>query len=188
MFEAISPARTGFMDVCDLTPPVLLVEAVRDLLTPEDLLARDLLPSPEVIRPEIIFNVGALFQLRSEVQHLKLLPIKDTISHEYYNSLDREKLLEELLRDVIQDEVLVVADNQYPYLLPAGIKQEIIWVADERIRSLHVAHFVARLLVSRNQSIDDIILFERPAFAKSLMVKGSFKQMRHVHLWTRNVN
>ncbi len=177
--------RIGFRDVRHEDPNGLLVERIRELMTPLALLESKEVDLPEIIRPENIESVADLFARRDDIRDLKLLPIKDVKSHDHYNSLDRMKLLEELKRDIIQDDVLVLADNLYPYALPPGVNQEILWVAHNDITEMHVALFLGKVFTLRGQNLDEVILFERPLGSESKMVRGSFKHMRHVHVWTK---
>jgi hypothetical protein len=156
------------------------------LMTPAELLEREIFDRPFVITPEEFTSFEELLSVREEIRNLKLVPIKDDYMHDLYNSIDKEELLEEV-NSYTSDSNLTFIQNQYPYWLSSDVNQSLIWIKDG-VRPLEITSFLARLIFRLDVSPDEIILFERPSNTKSVLIKGTFPAMRHIHLWTKKKN
>lgn len=125
-----------------------------------------------------------LFRDRFKVRDLELLPLKDDKTHDLYNSLDRE-MLAGIVRNMMRDEKLALAPNLYPYDLPSGVDQSILWIANPDESRASILAFIVNAAKRFEISLDDLILFERPVGNMSRLIKGTLPQIRHVHFWNR---
>jgi hypothetical protein len=80
---------------------------------------------------------------------------------------------------------IALAINLYPYALPEDVRQDIIWLQDTQTPKKEIFQFMDRVMSLRGLKVDDVIIFERPLKTRSLLVKGSFPEYRHVHFWNR---
>lgn len=153
---------------------------VDDLMTPVELLRLVEHAPARKILPDIAMCFDDLLKLREEIRNLRLLPVKTDEQRAAYKLVDKQKELDEL-------ELVKFArflPNKYPYLLPPDVNQELIWVRDFAHEEV-VRVFIRNVLHLRRVPLSEVILFERPLQTETLLVKGTFNLMRHIHCWTR---
>lgn len=152
-------------------------------LTPNSVLSDcENLPDAVKILPDVISSFADLCAKRDEIKHLRLLPVKQSKDREFYRSFDKQELLRDLLIQ-IGDNKFLLAENRFPYFLPPGIRQYLIWVKDPNETREEVVKEIARCLEQLNCSVEHSIFFERPLNCTKMLVRGTFPQLRHIHLW-----
>jgi len=164
-------------------PSKIRVSDLHKKMTPKSLLMQKEFERPYVITPEEFPSFEYLFEHRNEIKNLKLVPVKDDTQHNLYNSLDKKELENEV-NSYLEDSDVTCTDNLYPYWLSSDIKQSLIWVK-EGVTELQVLFFISKWMSLSEVSMSEIILFERPINTKSILVKGTFPAVRHIHVWTK---
>ena len=81
-------------------------------------------------------------------------------------------------------ESLVLAPNLYPYWLPEGIEQRILWIADREAPHSELVKFITAASAKLGYLPHDLVMFERPLGNKTKLVKGTLPQIRHLHYWS----
>jgi len=162
-----------------------LLSVVDKLLTSEDTLKRAEFELPKVIHPNIYRSFNALMMYRDQIRDLELVPVKDDVLHESYNAIRSDPKLVTDIIELLGEDDLMLAPNKYPYHLPPGVDQLILWVKHFETSRQKIVDFLARTMAFLEIEHDDIILFERPVRNKSKLVKGTFPAVRHVHVWVR---
>jgi hypothetical protein len=149
------------------------------LFTPPELLELSELPEARKILPDVCGSFDELYELREEIRLLRLLPVKAQADREQYKSLNQAVLLEELVAE-LGDRKLALLPNRFPYFLPPDVNQRLLWVAGAATNDeLHS-------FIVREVNDDRVIVFERPLNAVTPLVKGTFKHLRHLHVWTKS--
>lgn len=161
------------------------VAEVSQLMTPNRILTSSVFDAePEVITPATIPDADTLLRRRNDVRDLKLLPVKNHEIHELYNSQrDDPKLVDEI-KGYLDGEPMVLAPNKFPYRLPPGIEQYLVWI-DTSFDYLDVEGFIACCLKYFNVTPNELILFERSLTTTAKLVKGTFRSVRHIHFWIK---
>jgi hypothetical protein len=157
---------------------------IQNLMTPQEILEKDIFEEPYIILPEDFKRFNDLLKYREEIRTLKLVPFKEKVMHEKYNSLDKGQLFTEV-QQYFFDKNIVVKDNLYFYLLPYDCTQQLIWIKDKSISTQEIVEFISSVIEENHLNLNDIILFERPLGIKAKYIKGTFPQIRHIHFWTR---
>lgn len=159
------------------------VIAIRDLMTPPEIVNAETFQfEPEVISPTTAPDAAALLRRRADVRNLTLLPVKEHVMHETYNSQRNDPRLVEEIIDYLGGEPYAIADNKFPYRLPPGIEQYIVWINPQR-NAGGVDFFMAECLSHFNLTTDSLILFERSSKTSMKLFKGTFKSFHHIHFW-----
>lgn len=161
-----------------------LIEEVTSSMTPSEILDLTEFPRPEAIHPLRYPSFSALLRERIRIRNLELLPVKSDEQYHFYHAQPKEELFRGVLT-FLGESNLALAENQFPYCLPEDIEQYIVWLKDPTLEPSRVHQFITRVMQKYSLGIDDVILFERSLQTKSLLVKGSFPDFRHVHFWTR---
>ena len=154
---------------------------VTGLMTPKELLAKQEFEKPLIIHPNQFNSFDLLVEYRDEIQNLKLVPVKDTVLHQKYNSLNKEDLVKGI-QDQLADNQMVFSVNEYPYWLSEDVDQRIVWIK-EGTEEDAVVDFISKSLTLLDT--DETVLFERPMGIKSLLIKGTIPHFRHVHVWIK---
>lgn len=152
------------------------------MLTPSELLLMDEFPDAKMITPEICGSFDSLLPYKEDIRLLKLLPIKTDEMRAQYLA-DRGHLLGNLITMMGGKNVMYMI-NDYPYFLPKDINQGIIWIADDT-KDDEVISFIDVFLKKNEVDPSKAISFERSMTAKTKLVRGTFKSMRHIHMWTQ---
>lgn len=145
------------------------------LLTPKCILEKEDFDQPYVILPNDFKSFDDLYELKHLIRDLKLVPIKSDDIHKKYHSVNKEDLLNSI--DFGKSNV-ILRENEFPYLLPKDISQNIIWIKENTAQEE-----VLKFIIDKISKIDKVILFERPLNIKIKLIKGSFPHIRHIHLW-----
>jgi hypothetical protein len=153
------------------------------LLTPRGVLEQRDFPRPFVIRPIEFPSFEKLLEHRDEIRDLKLVPVKDEVTHVIYNNQKKEDLLKDVL-DWMRDSKTLIMPNQFPYWLSDDVNQSLLWVK-EGATDDDVFEFLRDCAYHFQLDLDRVIMFERPLNVTSTLVKGTFPQMRHIHLWRK---
>lgn len=158
------------------------ISALLSLFTPSEILEQKSFERPEVITPMSYPSFGDLLTQRSRIQRLQLVPVKDDYQYQRYHSQPYEQLISDI-KSRLSDQDLVISQNDFPYFLPTDVKQNIIWIKEFSTIGRSIAIFIANLLQERNIPIENVIIFERPLNTSSPLIRGTVKQIRHMHLW-----
>lgn len=153
-------------------------------LTPRHVVEGEDFSEPRVIT-ERYFNFNNLVASRCSIRDLRLVPLKEETLHGEYNALSRQTLLDGIVQQM-GSEKMILAENQYPYVLPSDTIQSILWVREAHTERHEIVRFLSRLAYVYGLDDLDVILFERPPSSRSKFVKRSFPLMRHIHVWVRN--
>ena len=156
-------------------------ERLRRKMTPDYILAAKNFPSPKLISPNHLCCFEDVWAMRHQIRRLQVLPIKTEAERERYHQVPVAQLLNEVLQ-YLDGESLCVAPNAYPYWMSTDVQQNIVWMVNE---VEGVAEFIARVLHKTGIPLDQAIVFERPTQVEIPMVRGSFRHLRHIHLWTK---
>lgn len=159
---------------------------VLDLMTPDEILKMEQHERARPIMPEMFKKFDDLLSFRGSIRNLALLPIKSDVDRATYNSIPKDQLERQLLAQLGEHEHAVLV-NQFPYLLPPDVTQRLLWLRDRDAPRERVAEIILALCVVEHISVSELITFERPLRCSTSLVKGTFAQVRHVHLWTRKV-
>ena len=154
------------------------VKDVLSLMTPREVLELDNLVAKPILK-EIFYSFDTIIARRTSIRHLELLPVKTDEMRALYNALDKSELVSDLKKK-LRGKSIICEKNLYPYDLPSDLEQYIAWVEDRETKMEDIAEFIANL----NLNLSDTILFERP-LTKTKLVKGTFPQIRHIHLWVK---
>lgn len=155
---------------------------IKSLMTPQALLLLDLYPKPEIITPSVVSSVDALFERRDDVRMLKLAPVKSVEAYHAYHAIEKDALVNEV-HEMMGNSPLLLAQNKYPYMLPNTIGQYICWIKPEADDE-QVVSFLSNVVQQYEITPAGLILFERPRHATMQLVRGTIKDIRHVHFWT----
>jgi hypothetical protein len=163
--------------------PRLLTQVPR-LMTPEEMLGFSYFPPPDPIIPWEYPDFDSLLKQRDRIRTLGLLPIKSDEVHKRYQSQPSEKLIEDV-KEYLGSQRLALSTNRYPYWLPDNLRQYLLWVGDDQVSRNDLVMFSAKAMTVMNLGVDDVIMFERPTQATGRLLRGTFKQTRHLHFWAR---
>jgi hypothetical protein len=152
---------------------------ITNLFTPKNLLEQEEHDSPYIIFPQDFKSFEDLLKVRDLIRDLKLVPIKSDKMQEYYHSFSKEQLLNQI--NFINSNILYL-ENNFPYLLPEDVSQNIIWIK-ENTSDTEIFNFIEEKI----SQLGDIILFERSPLIKTKLVKSSFPHIRHIHLWHKKL-
>jgi len=162
----------------------LTYNRVIELMTPKEILAKKDFDKPLIIHPERISRFDELLTVRHEVRDLMLVPVKDDAMYLHYKTIDKEILLQEITSKFSPAIKVFTTHNKFPYWLPTDLEQRLVWIAPDTMDEEVVTHILA-LAYAEGITENEIILFERPANITTTLVRGTFPQVRHVHLWTK---
>jgi hypothetical protein len=151
-------------------------------LTPPELLAQTDFEKAFPIVLDKFPTFSELLKHSENIQHLCLLPVKNDAMRAKYKELDKSQLAIQL-KEKIGNNRFMLAKNEYEYLAPPTTQQLLLWVNDRNESHCDIAEFIAKCLIIMRVPVHRVILFERPSSTTTLMVKGTFPQMRHIHLW-----
>ena len=149
---------------------------IKNLLTPEHVLNKDIHDNPYVIFLEDFPSFEDLLKYRHEIRDLRLVPIKTDEMHKKYHSYDKDTLLATI--DFSKCSILYMP-NEFPYMLPSDVSQNLVWIK-EGTSQTEVVNFLENKIKEIGK---EVILFERPNNIKTKLVKGSFPYIRHIHFW-----
>lgn len=166
----------------DVTVTAEEKDRIKSIMTPQQLLYLDLYKKPQMITPETVSSIEELFQNRDKIRRLELAPVKSTVAYQHYHSFKTDDLVKEVW-DLMGDAPLLLAPNAYPYMLPLSIRQHICWIKPNVIED-ELITFLAQIVSHHRIDHSDLILFERPRHATLQLVRGTIKDIRHVHFWT----
>lgn len=159
-------------------------DIVGEFMTPPEILAKREFEKPLIISPNNITTFEELMTVREEIRRLELVPIKEDTIHKQYKEADKDILFKGLQKFFETDDIFILP-NEYPYWLPKDVDQYLIWVK-EGTKEEDVRLFIARSVSNVGLKIaNDVILFERPTGIDSLLVRGTFPQIRHIHFWIK---
>ncbi len=156
---------------------------LQHMLTPLWILNEKEFPEPKVINGDDS-SFDFLLANKEEIKNLRLVPVKDDVTHKFYNSINRDLLASEISEKLKKSDIFLL-ENEYPYWLPADLKQFIIWVQTD-LAPVEVLRFIAKVSKFLKVDYKDLILFERPMRTKSKLVKGTIPHFRHIHFWIKN--
>ena len=171
-------------DVTNLFFDPEIVSGVVRLMTPDEILHQRDFPKPEVIDPFKYPSFDSLIGRRDDIRCLRLLPVKSDEEYARYHGIPKE-LLEGYVMDYLKDSKLTMAINRFPYWLPEDLGQYIIWASNPHIPNLEIVEFIARIMPLAGLSLEEIILFERPKNINQRLIRGTFPDIRHIHLWVK---
>jgi hypothetical protein len=152
---------------------------INNLLTPQNILQKEEHENPFIIFPQDFKSFEDLLEVRELIRDLKLVPIKSDIMQQYYHSFSKEQLLNQI--NFINSNILFL-ENNFPYLLPEDVSQNIIWIK-ENTSDNEVFSFIEEKI----SKLGDVILFERSPLIKTKLVKSSFPHIKHIHLWYKKL-
>ena len=159
-----------------------MLELIIEKMTPQSIIDTEVFERPTPILPSEFKIPLDLLVKRRDIQYLKLLPLKTDDMRAYYHSLDPIDLTKDIQKG-FKDVDIYIRENEFPYHLPNGVNQYIIWIADYKMSHEDIAKFIYGIMDDYGFFIDNIILFERPAYTETLLVKGTMPEIRHIHLW-----
>ena len=151
---------------------------INNLLTPEHILQKEEHQKPFIIFPQDFQSFNDLLQVKDLIRDLKLVPIKSDEMQKYYHSFSKE----ELLNQIKFSSNILYLENNFPYLLPKDVSQNIIWIKEET-SDTEILNFIEEKI----SHLGDVILFERSPLIKTKLVKSSFPHIRHIHLWHKKL-
>jgi len=158
---------------------------VLDLFTPPEVLENEVFDQPDVITPMNFPSFASLLAEREKIRKLQLVPVKDDFQYTLYHGQSPENLLESLLEKLGKEEI-IIAKNDFPYFLPDDVDQNIVWLKAFVTPNQKIADYILKVLMERNVAPEKAIIFERPLATQSKLVRGTFRHLRHVHLWLPN--
>ena len=149
-----------------------------EFLTPNAVLNKEHYEAPAIIFPEDFKSFVDLYIHRDLIRYLELVPIKSDEMHKKYHATDKVELLNSI--DFSENNILFM-ENQFPYMLPSDVSQNIIWIK-EGTKQSEVYHFIYNKILEIGL---EVVIFERPNNITTKLVKGSFPFIRHVHFWSK---
>lgn len=161
-----------------------MIERILQLMTPPQVLEKTEFEHAFPILPERFPTFEDLIVWREQIRDLILLPVKSDEMRAYYKTLDKNALAKDVWK-WLANERFIIKTNEFPYMVPEGTLQFIIWIKDPNESREDVAEFIKIIVESNSWKLEDLILFERPIGITTKLVKGTFPLIRHVHLWTR---
>ena len=156
------------------------VKHLKSLLTPKEILNRKDYDEPYFILEEDFKNFGDLLKYRTRIRDLELVPLKSVEMQQKYHSFDKDELINGI---DFGDSNILFMENQFPYVLPSDVSQNIIWIKTGASENAVISFLINKI---KQLGIKDIILFERPVNIQTKFVKGSFPFIRHIHFWHGN--
>lgn len=147
-----------------------------EYITPNHVLSREQHNQPFIIFPEDYKSFEDLFKYKDLIRNLELLPIKSDLMYKKYHDSDQLELIKSI--DFLNNNILFM-ENQFPYMLPEDVSQNILWIKDGTKQS-EVFYFLYNKLLEIGL---EVIIFERPNNITTKLVKGSFPHIRHIHFW-----
>lgn len=173
-------------DLEHINPPDELTSQVLLLLTPKKIRDQEVFERPDVITPFIFPTFKHILAQRKYIRILELLPVKTDEEYTRYHSQTQEGLLASIHAHNIESEEIALARNDFPYFLPEDLDQYIIWLKNFDAPDEQIADFIARFLIAKQLDAENAVIFERPLGSQSILVRGTLKEIRHVHLWLPN--
>ncbi len=168
-----------------ITPTKADLSLVKEIWTPDEILAQTEFEEPYRIDPIIFPSFKSLLNRRDYIRNLRLLPIKTDADQVTYHAQPHDSLKDLVSKYFGENDDLAMAPNKFPYFLPKDTYQYIVWIKDQSVQNEKVYEFVAKAKIALSVPNDEIILFERPKNTKSKLVKGTLPEFRHVHFWIR---
>jgi hypothetical protein len=170
-------------DVEGLIIPRKLVLKVDELMTPRELLAATEYPEPKMILPSEFPDFNSILCRKESVRRLELLPIKDPEEYDRYHAQPRQLLLD-AVKGYLGPDSMACATNRYPYWLPKDLDQYLVWTKGD-VTDRDLTRFIAKVIHLKKTPIEELILFERPTKTSMKLLRGTFSEYRHIHLWNR---
>lgn len=167
-----------------ITPPSELIDSLKSLMTPKEIIEKTEFDRPRVIHPSLYPNFASLLSDREEIRNLKLLPAKSEEEYQRYHTYSQLELTS-LVTQTIGRNHLVYALNQFPYLMPHDTEQGIVWIGKKTVRDEQIIGFISRLMIHMEKTTDEVILYERPLLTESKLVRGTIPAYRHIHMWSK---
>jgi hypothetical protein len=157
------------------------VAEISEKMTSPEILNSKEFQKPQIIRPTEFTEFSLLLKYAEEIRNLRLVPVKFDDEHERYRLADKGLLFSNLL-ETMGNSALIIADNDFKYWLPDDVRQMLVWIrTDDEER---VKRFIGAGILHMGLDPNEVILFERPR-TSAILVKGTFPQMRHIHLWSK---
>ncbi|MFA5933433.1 MAG: hypothetical protein WCV81_04120 [Microgenomates group bacterium] len=169
-------------DLEDISVDKELIDDVLGIMTPPEILLGREFKKPGIIDPKIYPKFNSLLKDRDKIRHLELLPIKTEDEYNRYHAQKKEDL-ERQVKDFLGPSDMAAAPNLFPYWLPDDLNQSLIWLASPATERIIAAEFIAKVMTVLRLTPDKVILFERPINIDTKLVRGTFKQVRHIHFW-----
>jgi hypothetical protein len=160
------------------------IRSILDLMTPAEILTGSDFSLPEAIHPDEYCSFDKLLAARDRIRRLELVPIKDDEGYAFYHAQSKESLVR-MVEQYFVNGPIVSVRNAFPYALPTDVGQWLMWLKDPSTSRNVIAERVKKMLERRNLTMNDLILFERPLHTKSKLVRGTFPEYRHIHVWLR---
>lgn len=160
-----------------------MIDKILDLLTSEEVLNSKEFIKAYPILPENFKDFEELLKWKDYVKNLILLPIKSDEMRAFYKEQDKNILAKDILSN-FNDSDIIYKLNEFPYMTPDGTRQYIIWIKDKNMSRIDIAKFILKISIELKINLDKTILFERPLNIENKLIKGTFPQIKHIHLWT----
>lgn len=157
---------------------------VKNLMTPEEVLNQTSFDLPEAISPLKYPTFADLVKERLRIRDLKLVPIKTDEERARYKSEPKELLYSRIL-DYLGNSSMALAINAYPYFLPDDLAQFLVWIKNRDAKREEVENFIGKCIKVLSIKKDEIILFERSLGFDTKLIRGSYKDIRHIHIWIK---
>lgn len=167
-----------------ITPTAQLINSLKSLMTPKEIIEKTEFERPRVIHPSLYPDFASLLSDREEIRNLRLLPAKSEEEYQRYHSYSQQELTS-LVTQSIGKNRLVYALNQFPYLMPDDTEQGIVWIGKKTVKDEQTIGFIAQLMVHMEKTTDEVILYERPLLTESKLVRGTIPSYRHIHMWLK---
>lgn len=152
---------------------------INNLLTPKNILQKEEHEKPFIIFSQDFKSFEDLLEVKELIRDLKLVPIKSDKMQQYYHSFNKDQLLNQIKFDTSN---ILYLENNFPYLLPEDVSQNIIWIK-ENTSDNEIFSFIEEKI----SKLGDVILFERSPLIKTKLVKSSFPHIKHIHLWHKKL-
>ena len=153
---------------------------VNHLLTPPSVLGGDV-SDPYVIRQTEFTKFEELLEYRIEIKNLKLVPVKTQEMYDKYHKSDTG-IWTEKVKDIIDENGIVLLDNEFTYDLPEDVSQKVVWISPN-LNEDEIKEFISKAIHHLGLDKNEVILFERPKNVDMNLIKGSFPSIRHIHFW-----
>ena len=177
-----------FPDLKEFSCPDIERRKIKGLLTPPSILKQTEFPEAEIIAPIPIgrfSNFESILAEREKIKNLKLLPVKQKEDRENYNAIKHTLISQ--VRELMGNHKIAYSENQFPYSLPPDTVQGLIWIQQGFV-GYQVSQFITRLLKALKVTPDQVVIFERPKNTTSSLVKGTFPEVRHIHIWHKKID
>lgn len=161
---------------------VIMIDQIIELMTPTEILDCREFDEATPILPDRFPTFKDLLMARTSIRNLSILPLKTDEMRAYYKTLDKNLLAQDILNSFSSCQIFM-CENEFPYFLPPDTVQYIIWINNPSMSHRDIARFIAMMVQEKGFSLDELILFERPRGIQTKLVRGTFPEIRHIHLW-----